>query len=217
LDPFDLIVSRLDGVRGHRPKVMARCPAHEDRSPSLSIRETSDGTCLVRDFGGCENADVLGAIGLHLADLFRPRADRGTSRWGGFDHLLATAPPAVVNDAIAREITLRQARECERLGFEPPLASRVINAARAAVGRRFSRALPPVAPFLWERCFPHCEDPLWPLVFDRALEEEVRGRWHFLYPDAAPADTDPHGHDEFDLIRAEARAARNLRQIAGAK
>ena len=48
----------------------AACPAHEDRSPSLSIRETPDGKVLLHDFGGCDTGDVLAAIGLEIADLF---------------------------------------------------------------------------------------------------------------------------------------------------
>lgn len=49
---------------------IARCPAHEDRSPSLSIRELDDGRVLAHCFAGCDVRDVLGAIGLTLAALF---------------------------------------------------------------------------------------------------------------------------------------------------
>ncbi|SRR5579859_364325 len=49
---------------------IARCPAHDDKSPSLSIRENDDGRCLLHCFGGCETSDVLAAIGLSFADLF---------------------------------------------------------------------------------------------------------------------------------------------------
>jgi DNA primase len=37
---------------------MARCPAHEDRSPSLAIRE-SDGRVLVHCHAGCKQGDVI--------------------------------------------------------------------------------------------------------------------------------------------------------------
>lgn len=49
---------------------MACCPAHEDRSPSLAIKETSDGRILVKCFAGCGAADIVAAAGLTLADLF---------------------------------------------------------------------------------------------------------------------------------------------------
>jgi CHC2 zinc finger len=41
---------------------MARCPAHRDRSPSLSIRE-SDGRLLIHCFAGCTQEDVIVALG----------------------------------------------------------------------------------------------------------------------------------------------------------
>ena len=49
---------------------MARCPAHADRSPSLSIRETRDGTLLLKCFAGCSVAAITRAVGLEVADLF---------------------------------------------------------------------------------------------------------------------------------------------------
>ena len=68
------ILERLDGVRQTIPgQWTAKCPAHEDRSPSLSIRELPDGKVLLHDFGGCDCGDVLAAIGLELSDLFPER------------------------------------------------------------------------------------------------------------------------------------------------
>jgi DNA primase len=40
---------------------MARCPAHDDREPSLSIRET-DGKVLVRCHAGCDQRDVIAVL-----------------------------------------------------------------------------------------------------------------------------------------------------------
>ena len=37
---------------------MARCPAHDDRKPSLSIRDADDGKVLVRCHAGCDQARV---------------------------------------------------------------------------------------------------------------------------------------------------------------
>lgn len=70
----DALLSRLDRVRRTGPgRWIARCPAHEDRSPSLAIRELDDGRVLVHDFGGCEVEAILTAISMSLEDLFPDR------------------------------------------------------------------------------------------------------------------------------------------------
>jgi hypothetical protein len=76
------LLDRLDGVRQSGPgRWLARCPAHEDRRPSLSIRELDDGRCLLHDFGGCDTEAVLGALGLEMQALFPeplPETRQGT-------------------------------------------------------------------------------------------------------------------------------------------
>jgi hypothetical protein len=51
------IVKALGGRGG-----MARCPAHDDRTPSLSVSEGSDGKLLVHCHAGCNQADVWAAL-----------------------------------------------------------------------------------------------------------------------------------------------------------
>jgi len=53
---------------------MARCPAHKDRTASLSIRELDGGRVILHDFAGCDVESVLSAAGLGFEDLFPPRA-----------------------------------------------------------------------------------------------------------------------------------------------
>jgi hypothetical protein len=66
----EAILSRLDKVRQTAAnRWMARCPAHEDGSPSLSIRELPDGRTLVHCFAGCASEDILGAVSLAWKDL----------------------------------------------------------------------------------------------------------------------------------------------------
>lgn len=67
------LLTRLNKVKATGPgKWQAVCPAHEDRSPSLAIKD-ADGTILVHCFAGCSTEDVCGAVGLELTDLFPPR------------------------------------------------------------------------------------------------------------------------------------------------
>lgn len=67
------IVSRLDHCRQvGSDKWMARCPAHDDRGPSLSIKDAGDGRTLIHCFAGCGAIDVLAAIGMEPSDLYPP-------------------------------------------------------------------------------------------------------------------------------------------------
>ena len=63
------LLDRLEHVTGGKGKWMARCPAHQDHSPSLAVNEAKDRV-LIHCFAGCETADVTAAIGLNVADLF---------------------------------------------------------------------------------------------------------------------------------------------------
>lgn len=70
----DSLLSMLDGVkRTGQGKWLARCPSHEDRTASLSIRELDDGRVLVHCFAGCDVHEVVGSVGLRIDDLFPPR------------------------------------------------------------------------------------------------------------------------------------------------
>jgi len=73
--PAELLLPRLDRVKQTGPDSwLACCPAHDDRSPSLSVKQAED-RLLLHCFAGCEVGDVLAAVGLSLADLFdRPLA-----------------------------------------------------------------------------------------------------------------------------------------------
>src|SRR5262249_9364386 len=63
-------LSRLDGVRPRGTgRWSARCPAHADRSPSLSIREV-ETKILLRCFAGCDTPQIVEGMGLRMGDLF---------------------------------------------------------------------------------------------------------------------------------------------------
>lgn len=52
---------------------VACCPAHDDRSPSLSVKETPEGMVLIHCFAGCEPLQVLNAVGLTFEDVMPDR------------------------------------------------------------------------------------------------------------------------------------------------
>ncbi len=65
------ILNRLEKVRpsvSHKDQWTARCPAHEDRSPSLSVRLTHD-RILLHCHAGCDVEDVLRALGASWSDI----------------------------------------------------------------------------------------------------------------------------------------------------
>lgn len=70
-------LSRLDHVTPTKRGWQARCPAHADKNPSLSIREGEEGRIVLHDFAGCAPSEICAAVGLTVADLF---ADHGRSR-----------------------------------------------------------------------------------------------------------------------------------------
>ena len=72
---FETLRDRLDGVRDTGPgRFMARCPAHEDRSPSLGVRDCGDGRTILNCLAGCEAENVLAAVGLTFSDLYPERS-----------------------------------------------------------------------------------------------------------------------------------------------
>ena len=71
---IDDLLNRLDGVKETgQGKYLSRCPAHNDRSPSLAIKDGDDGRALLHCFAGCETEDVLSAIGLTFSDVMPER------------------------------------------------------------------------------------------------------------------------------------------------
>ena len=67
-------LDRLQKVRRTGPgRWIACCPAHDDKSPSLAIREVEDGRVLIHCFSGCSVQEITGALGMELSDLFPPR------------------------------------------------------------------------------------------------------------------------------------------------
>jgi hypothetical protein len=75
------LVLMLDGVRARGAgKWSARCPAHADKSPSLSLREGDDGRLLLHCFAGCTVDEITAALGLRVSDLFTDDSATGEER-----------------------------------------------------------------------------------------------------------------------------------------
>ncbi len=69
---IDLLLSRLQGVKKIKgsDKWVALCPAHDDKTPSLSIRQLEDSRILINCWsGGCGAIDILNSIDLNFQHL----------------------------------------------------------------------------------------------------------------------------------------------------
>ena len=214
--PVDAIVHKLDGVRGSPPKCRATCPACA-RKGALSVGEGRDGQALLRCFAGCELRDVAGAMGMTVADLFAAgdARERDRERFAA-RRRFTRSPAATVHAALDTELDTLRARLRAEIGYDRPLRAADINGVRERVCRLLGLApatLPAVPPFAWERP-PHDEDPAWPALYMRALEDETRRFWHALHPEAQAWETDPHGPGFYDHLRAERLAREWLQAMA---
>jgi putative DNA primase/helicase len=63
------VIARALGGRRTGRGWSARCPAHDDRTPSLSLHDSPDGKVLVRCHAGCDQGRVIAAL-------------RGRGLWG---------------------------------------------------------------------------------------------------------------------------------------
>jgi Protein of unknown function (DUF3987) len=93
MNPVDRILSALR-KRGHEPKRVGngwtcRCPAHDDRNPSLSIDAGDDGRALLNCHAGCSVDAVCGALAIAKADLF---PDRGHGYMRGMLKRVSPSP-----------------------------------------------------------------------------------------------------------------------------
>lgn len=100
------LIDRLQRVKqaGHG-RWLACCPAHNDRSPSLSIRELDDGRILMHDFGGCEVGSVLAALDLEMRDLY-PKPLNGGGAGGGYPRSHTRIPAIDLLQVISEEVSV---------------------------------------------------------------------------------------------------------------
>src|SRR5436309_165724 len=69
------LLRHLYWVRRCGSGYVARCPAHEDKRPSLSLTEDT-GRILLCCHAGCTTEQILKELGLRFSDLFDQRIDR---------------------------------------------------------------------------------------------------------------------------------------------
>ena len=131
------LLDALDRARAGRASSL-RCPAHEDRNPSLSIRPAGlDGWLKVHCFRGCRREDVLQSVGLTLSAL-------------GPDRLQPL--PRIASKARPHAPPMPEAKRARWPAFEPPtdadlrrlavLRNLAVDGLRLAVARGILRTVP---------------------------------------------------------------------------
>jgi hypothetical protein len=127
----------IEGLRARKSGAgwIARCPAHDDRTPSLSLAPGENGRVLVHCFGGCAPADVIEALRrrglwpereLRTPPVHRPRGAGSGTRDLGL-RLWAEARPLHDGNWPAILLTYFQSRglapiePCTALRFHPRL------------------------------------------------------------------------------------------------
>jgi len=63
------IAGLVHGRPAGQGRYQGKCPAHEDRNPSLSIMEGKGGRVLLKCHAGCGLGDILETLGLKVADI----------------------------------------------------------------------------------------------------------------------------------------------------
>ena len=92
---WDALEAKGCDPRGPLHKAIARCPAHDDRMPSLSLAEGADGRALLYCHAGCDTGtEILPALGLAWSDLF-PDGHRNAGPRRTIGSPVANAEPIV--------------------------------------------------------------------------------------------------------------------------
>lgn len=137
----DLLLSRLRGVKASGlDKWIARCPAHEDKTPSLTIRAMPDGVILLHCFAGCEPLAVIGRVGLKFSDLFPERlhpigSPKVLSPFSAMDALKCLQAESVVVAIAAADLASGAVLSVEDMQRVTVAAGRIASALEVAHGR----------------------------------------------------------------------------------
>jgi hypothetical protein len=128
---------------------MARCPAHDDREPSLSIRDADDGKVLVRCHAGCDQEWVIAAL-------------RSRRLWGknGDRQFMRIGPRIPANDRPERDDTTRSEAALAIWQASTPAGGTLVETY--LVSRGLHILLPPTLRF--QAGLKHPSGGIWPAM-----------------------------------------------------
>lgn len=161
------------------------CPAHSDKSPSLSLTVAENGKILLKDFGNCEQSAVIGKL-------------RDMGLWHGDN---ASAP----HPAFASGLTLQQYADAKKLPVEflhsirvseqkrhgtPVLRVSYLDENGGEIAVRYRLALQGGSRFIWRKGDKPALYGLWRLIAIRRAgwvilvegESDCHTLWHYNLP-----------------------------------
>lgn len=132
MTPLDRVLDQLRerdcAPRGSGQQWTARCPGHDDHTPSLSVTQGADGQVLVHCHTGCPQAHVVHALGFDFGDLLpvvRPLVKRESDRPEWVDPgTLASYQQAAHEALLSSEPAALARRYLRRRGVSGDLAKR---------------------------------------------------------------------------------------------
>jgi KaiC/GvpD/RAD55 family RecA-like ATPase len=86
--PIEQLLTALPSAKRNGSGWHAKCPAHDDKRPSLSISQGDDGRVLVNCHAGCTATAIISALGMTMRDLM-PDGNNGN---GGTASYAAARP-----------------------------------------------------------------------------------------------------------------------------
>lgn len=128
---------RLEVVRKSGRGFISRCPAHKDRTPSLSVRDGERGV-LVKCWAGCRLQDITAAVGLTVRDLFpdapTPHNQRSIPKQKefGFVALAYRFELAALDRRLRAERVLKAATNFKNVELSEQQRDRLMNAVACA-------------------------------------------------------------------------------------
>jgi len=131
------LLSRLEKVKATGSGTwIACCPAHDDKHPSLTVRELEDGRILVHCFAGCGVEQILIAVGLEFEALFPDKSQEHASS------LRRPFPAADILEALAFELKVIELVAADMARGENPSevdrSRMAVAAERIREARRFA-------------------------------------------------------------------------------
>jgi hypothetical protein len=206
---LNLFLGRLKNVRPSPHGYVARCPGHDDQTPSLSIGVGSDGKILLKCFAGCSIERIVSALGLSLTDLFPPNGKAGRKPFEPkhaepkkpSGKAFPTAKEALValNDMMARKHQGQRAGKWKYRDAEGNLVALVVRYNTPTdAGQKQAKTFRPVSK--WPDGWHLCDPEEWPLYrlneltdTDRVFVVEGEKCADVLWDMGISATTSAHG------------------------